>query len=62
MSQPVIQVRDLGKRYRIRSLARQPYSNLREDLVNGIQHSGWSRSNSGKVLMELRRSPKIKRS
>jgi hypothetical protein len=33
----VIQVRDLGKLYRIRSTERQPYSNLREDLVNGIK-------------------------
>ena len=37
MSQPMIQVRDLGKLYRIRSTERQPYSNLREDLVNGIK-------------------------
>ena len=40
MSQPVIQVRDLGKLYRIRSAERKPYSNLREDLVNGIKRSG----------------------
>ena len=40
MGQPVIQVRDLGKRYRIRSLDRSPCSNLREDLVNGIKQSG----------------------
>jgi len=40
MSQPVIQVRDLGKLYRIRSTERQPYRNFREDfedLVNGIK-------------------------
>ena len=40
MGQPVIQVRDLGKRYRIRSLDRSPCSNLREDLVNDIKRSG----------------------
>ena len=37
MGQPVVQVRDLGKRYRIRSLERQTYSTFREDLVNGIK-------------------------
>ncbi|MFM7579402.1 MAG: hypothetical protein ACKO5Q_21025 [Microcystaceae cyanobacterium] len=42
MGQPVIQVRDLGKRYRIRSLERQPYSTFCEDLVKGIKRSGMS--------------------
>jgi lipopolysaccharide transport system ATP-binding protein len=37
MSQPVIQVRDLGKLYRIRSTERSPYSTFREDMVNGIK-------------------------
>ena len=33
----MIQVRDLGKLYRIRSAERRPYSTFREDLVNGIK-------------------------
>jgi hypothetical protein len=39
MSQPVIQVRDLGKLYRIRSTERKPYSTFREDMVNDIKRS-----------------------
>ena len=42
MAQPVIQVRDLGKRYRIRSPDRKPYSTFREDFVKGIKRSGMS--------------------
>ncbi len=37
MAEPVIQVRDLGKLYRIRSAERKPYSTFREDMVNGIK-------------------------
>jgi hypothetical protein len=40
MSQPVIQVRDLDKLYRIRSTERQPYRNFCEDMVNGIKRFG----------------------
>jgi lipopolysaccharide transport system ATP-binding protein len=39
MAQPVIQVRDLGKLYRIRSTERKPYSTFREDMVNDIKRS-----------------------
>ena len=37
MAQPVIQVRDLGKLYRIRSAERKLYSAFCEDMVNGIR-------------------------
>lgn len=37
MAQPVIQVRDLGKCYQIRSTTTKPYNSLREDLVEGIK-------------------------
>ena len=39
MAQPVIQVRDLGKLYRIRSTEQSPYSTFREDMVNDIKRS-----------------------
>ena len=37
----MIQVRDLGKLYRIRSTERKPYSTFREDLVGGSKESQW---------------------
>ncbi|MFN5514212.1 MAG: ATP-binding cassette domain-containing protein, partial [Cyanobacteriota bacterium] len=37
MAEPVIQVRNLGKRYQIRSAERRPYGTFREDLVNSVR-------------------------
>lgn len=56
MGQPVIQVRGLGKRYRIRSVERRAYSTLREDLVNGIKRfvrGDWGQSRTEQLCQRV---------